>query len=96
MSSIPLPSVPSVPEQPVDFFQRLVEDLATEEGHDYAVNLLWKDEEEFQEVLNYWSSRFRAIHMAKLAQPIETEFQSSWQKYYGAEVVSFLFWPGAV
>ncbi|KIJ89444.1 hypothetical protein K443DRAFT_36376, partial [Laccaria amethystina LaAM-08-1] len=49
-------------------------------------NLLWKDEEEFQEVLNYWSSRFRAIHTAKLAQSIETEFQSSWQKYYGAEV----------
>lgn len=58
--------------------------------HKFAANLLWQDEKEFQQVLNYWSSRFRAIHMAKLSKPIETEFQLSWDKYYAAEMVSSL------
>jgi len=64
----------------------MAEGFPTGEGHDYAANILWKDEEEFQDVLYYWSSWFRAIHMAKLSKPIETKFKSSWEWYYGAEV----------
>jgi len=73
----------------------MAEGFPTGEGHDYAANILWKDEEEFQEVLYYWSSQFRAIHMAKLSKPIKTKFKSSWERYYGAEVVSII-WPGPV
>jgi len=73
------------------------EGLPTGEGHNYAANILWKDEEEFQEVLYYWSSWFRAIHMAKLSKPIETEFKLSWEQYYGAKVVRVsIIWPGPV
>jgi len=85
-------------KQPVNFFQDLqttAEGFPTGEGHDYTANILWKDDEEFQEVLYYWSSWFRAIHMAKLSKPIETEFKSSWEWYYGAEVVSIIL-PGPV
>ena len=69
-----------------------MEGTATEgnESCDYAETLLWKDEKEFQEVLDYWSSRFRAIHTAKLAKPIEPEFQRCWEQYYVSEVVRFI------
>jgi hypothetical protein len=80
---------PSLPEQKLDFFLKAGEDLTPAEGRDFAAFHIWEDEEEFQKVLYYWSSRFRAIHMAKLQTPIDAEFESSWQKYYAAEVVSF-------
>ena len=84
----------TMPKQAAKFIGKVLDGMPQAEGmHDYAGNLLWKDEEEFQDVLNYWSSWFRAIHMAKLSKPIETEFRSSWAKYYGAEVVSF-YLPG--
>jgi hypothetical protein len=87
----------SVPDQPADFgkLQKLVGGLSPEEGHDYTCNLLWKREDEFQEVLYYWSSRFRAIYMEKLSNPIEPEFQRCWEQYYGSEVVSII-WLGPV
>lgn len=70
--------------------KELLLDLIPGDGHDYTANFLWKDELEFQEVLYYWSSRFRAIHLAKLLTPVAEEFKSSWELYYAAEVVSFI------
>lgn len=81
----------TMPKVAANFIEKALQGIPQAEGtHDYAGDLLWKDEEDFQEVLNYWSSRFRSIHLAKLSKPIETEFQSSWLQYYGAEVVSFI------
>ena len=82
-----------MPKQQADFIhvlQKTLEGMPPGERHDYAANLLWQDEKEFQLVLNYWSSRLRAIHMAKLLKPIEPEFQSLWEKYHGAEMVSVI------
>ncbi|EDQ98107.1 uncharacterized protein LACBIDRAFT_336264 [Laccaria bicolor S238N-H82] len=50
-----------------------------------VANLLWKDEQEFQEVLCYWSSRFRAILTSKLENPIDPEFENCWLEYMSAE-----------
>jgi len=64
-----------MPKQPVNFFQdmqKMAEGFPTGEGHDYTANILWKDEEDFQEVLYYWSSQFRAIHMAVIMAMITT------------------------
>ena len=55
-----------------------------------VANLLWKDEQEFQEVLCYWSSRFRAILTSKLENPIDPEFENCWLEYMSAEQVSFI------
>ena len=76
----------------MEFLKKVMEGTPTEgnESRDYAETLLWKDEKEFQEVLDYWSSRFRAIHTAKLAKPIEPEFQRSWEQYYASKVVRFI------
>jgi hypothetical protein len=74
----------SMPEQGVNFIQdmqKTLEGMPTlGEKHDYAANLLWQDENEFQEVLKCWSSQLRAIHKAKLLKPIQTEFKLSWDK----------------
>ncbi|EDR09272.1 uncharacterized protein LACBIDRAFT_325944 [Laccaria bicolor S238N-H82] len=50
-----------------------------------VANLLWKDEQEFQEVLCYWSSRFRAILTTKLENPIDPEFENCWLEYMSAK-----------
>ncbi|EDR09758.1 uncharacterized protein LACBIDRAFT_317865 [Laccaria bicolor S238N-H82] len=50
-----------------------------------VANLLWKDEQEFQEVLCYWSSRFRAILTSKLENPIDPKFENCWLEYMSAE-----------
>ncbi|EDR04859.1 uncharacterized protein LACBIDRAFT_330022 [Laccaria bicolor S238N-H82] len=51
-----------------------------------VANLLWKDDQEFQEVLCYWSSRFRAILTSKLENPIDPKFENCWLEYMSAEL----------
>ena len=62
---------------------------------DMTSNLMWKDQEEFQEVLWYWSSRFRAIETSKVSNPIDPEFESSWNHFYASERVSELYLAGS-
>lgn len=73
----------------LELFMEAAQDRAPAVGKDFAASIIWKDEEEFQRVLYYWSSRFRAIHLAKITTPVDAEFESSWEQYYGAEIVSF-------
>ena len=75
--------LPPLHQREIEFLKKVMEGIPTKgnESCDYAETLLWKDEKEFQEVLDYWSSWFRAIHTAKLAKPIEPEFQRSWEQY---------------
>ena len=79
-------------QREIDFLKKVMEGTPTEgnESRDYAETLLSKDDKEFQEVLDYWSSQFRAIQMAKLAKPIEPEFQRSWEQYYMSKVMRFI------
>ena len=62
---------------------------------DVTSNLMWKDSEEFQEVLWYWSSRFRAIQTSKLSNPIDPEFESAWEHFYASERVSEPYLAGS-
>ena len=84
--------LPPLDQREIEFLKKVIEGTPTEgnESRDYAETLLWKDEKEFQEVLDYWSSWFRVIHTAKLAKPIEPEFQRCWEQYYMSEVVRFI------
>lgn len=68
--------------------QFAVEAIQKQPDYDYASNLLWKAEEEWQESLYYWSSRFRAINWHRVNHPVPGDLEKDWQQYYGAEVVS--------
>src|ERR1700761_8161879 len=49
--------LPPLDQREMEFLKKVMEGTPTEgnESRDYAETLLWKDEKEFQEVLDYWS-----------------------------------------